>query len=326
MTRRSWTQEDLLQGAGNGDQRALARLLSLVESQDASVPNLLRGLTGRAGTARVIGITGPPGAGKSTTTSALTSQLRQAEHRVGILAVDPSSPFSGGAVLGDRIRMQHHSHDADVYIRSLATRGHLGGLSLCVVQAVRVLEHAGFDTVIIETVGVGQSEVDVSKLADTTIVLLAPGLGDAIQAAKAGILEIGDIFVVNKADREGAEAVRKDLRNMIALSTYGPDDWKPPVAMTVAQHNTGLEKVVNELDRHWSWLAASGTITLRRTGRVVHDLRSLAQGEVRRILASEASERALLEAAASVVDGEVDPLTAMRTYLRSSMEETFGLL
>src|SRR5690349_16192681 len=187
-----------------------------------------------AGHAQIVGITGSPGVGKSTSTSALVGELRRAGRRVGVLAVDPSSPFSGGALLGDRVRMQEHALDRDVYIRSMATRGHLGGLAVATPQALRAFDAAGFDTVIVETVGVGQSELEVAQTADPVLVLLAPGMGDGIQAAKAGILEIGDIFVVNKSDRDGAQALVRELRTMIALAQREPEDWKPPIVTTVA--------------------------------------------------------------------------------------------
>ena len=189
---------------------------------------MARDLASDTGRAHVIGLTGSPGVGKSTTTAALVGALREQGRRVGVLAVDPSSPFSGGALLGDRVRMQAHALDPGVYIRSMATRGHLGGLAVAAPQALRVLDAAGFDVVLLETVGVGQSEIEVADLADTTLVLLAPGMGDGVQAAKAGILEIGDIFVVNKSDRDGAQALIRELRGMVALGERGPEAWKPP--------------------------------------------------------------------------------------------------
>src|SRR5690349_13857275 len=213
-----------------------------------------------AGHAQVVGITGSPGVGKSTSTNALVGALRRAGKRVGVLAVDPSSPFSGGALLGDRVRMQDHALDRDVYIRSMASRGHLGGLSWSTPQALRVLDAAGCDIVLVETVGVGQSEVEIAGQADTTLVLLAPGAGDGIQAAKAGILEIADIYVVNKADRDGADQLRRELRGMIALGERDADDWKPPIVKTVAHKGDGVDEVVAEIDRHFAWLAESGEL------------------------------------------------------------------
>ncbi len=229
----------LVARAREGDARAVARLISLVEDASPLLPEVSAGLVPYAGHAQVIGITGSPGVGKSTSTTALVTRLRAAGRRVGVLAVDPSSPFSGGALLGDRVRMQDHATDPGVYIRSMATRGHLGGLAWSTPQAIRVLDAAGCDVVLVETVGVGQSEVDVAGQADTTLVLLAPGMGDGIQAAKAGILEVGDVYVVNKADRDGASQVARDLRSMLALAERGADDWRPPIVKTVAVEGRG---------------------------------------------------------------------------------------
>src|ERR671920_152648 len=194
-----------------------------------------------AGHAQVVGITGSPGVGKSTSTNALVAELRKVGQRVGVLAVDPSSPFSGGALLGDRVRMQDHALDKEVYIRSMASRGHLGGLSWATPQALRVLGAAGCDVILIETVGVGQSEVEIAAMADTTLVLIAPGMGDGIQAAKAGILEIGDLYVINKADRDGADQVRRELRSMLALADRPEDSWKQPILKTVASKGEGVD-------------------------------------------------------------------------------------
>src|SRR5689334_5305198 len=217
-------------------------------------------LAPHAGNAYVIGLTGSPGVGKSTTTTALVGAFRERGLRVGVLAVDPSSPFSGGALLGDRVRMQDHALDPEVYIRSMASRGHLGGLSFTTPQAIRVLDAAGCDVVLVETVGVGQSEVEIAGLADTSVVLLAPGMGDGIQAAKAGILEIGDVFVVNKADRDGADQLRRELRSMLALAERPEGAWKPPIVKTVAAKQEGLDEVVEEIARHHAWLEESGEL------------------------------------------------------------------
>ncbi|MCW2633306.1 MAG: hypothetical protein JWR88_2268, partial [Pseudonocardia sp.] len=203
----------LVAAARQGEQRAVARLISLIEDAGPRVREVAAAMVPHTGNAQVVGLTGSPGVGKSTTTSALVSAMRALGKRVAVLAVDPSSPFSGGALLGDRVRMQEHAVDSGVFIRSMATRGHLGGLSAATPQAVRVLDAAGCDVVFVETVGVGQSEIEVVSLADTTVVMLAPGMGDGVQAAKAGILEVADILVVNKADRDGAETTTRDLRN-----------------------------------------------------------------------------------------------------------------
>ncbi|HKX14751.1 MAG TPA: methylmalonyl Co-A mutase-associated GTPase MeaB, partial [Propionibacteriaceae bacterium] len=228
---------DAVAAVRSGDPRALGRLISWIENASPALPMIMKELAPDTGRAHIVGLTGPPGAGKSTTATSLVRALRAQGQRVGVLAVDPSSPFSGGALLGDRVRMQEHALDQDVYIRSMATRGHLGGLAVATPQALRAFDAARFDTVIVETVGVGQSELEIAQTADTILVLLAPGMGDGIQAAKAGILEIGDIFVVNKSDRDGAQALIRELRTMIALADRGPQDWKPPIVSTVAYEN-----------------------------------------------------------------------------------------
>ncbi|HYF71310.1 MAG TPA: methylmalonyl Co-A mutase-associated GTPase MeaB, partial [Nocardioides sp.] len=279
MSRRADAAGDvpgLVERARAGEARAVARLISLVEDESPLLREVMAALAPHTGHAQVIGITGSPGVGKSTSTSALVTELRRAGKRVGVLAVDPSSPFSGGALLGDRVRMQDHALDRDVYIRSMASRGHLGGLSWSTPQALRVLDAAGCDVVLIETVGVGQSEVEVAGMADTTIVLLAPGMGDGIQAAKAGILEIGDLYVVNKADRDGADQVRRDLRSMLALAERPEGAWRPPIVKTVAHQGEGLDEVVAEIDRHRAWLESSGELERRRRRRARDEIEAIA--------------------------------------------------
>ena len=274
----------LVAGARAGEPLAVGRLLSLVETVGARGRQVAAALADQAGRAHVVGLTGPPGVGKSTTTSALVSVLRARGDRVGVLAVDPSSPFSGGALLGDRVRMAEHSEDPGVFIRSMATRGQLGGLAGATPQALRVLDAAGCDVVLIETVGVGQSEIDVVALADTTVVLLAPGMGDGVQAAKAGILEVADVFVVNKADRDGATQTVRELRHMIHLGERG--GWTVPVLRTVAwmrwwprstrigsgrtaraNVNGGASRAPKPRSRRWPWrgcVPASVTSTAGR--------------------------------------------------------------
>jgi len=300
----------LIAGAREGHTRDIARLISLIEDGSAEVPEVMAQLAPDTGRARVIGITGSPGVGKSTTTAALISALLERGERVGVLAVDPSSPFSGGALLGDRIRMQAHATHPNVFIRSMASRGHLGGLSATTPQALRVMDAAGFDSVLIETVGVGQSEVEVAAAADTTLVLLAPGMGDSIQAAKAGILEIGDIFVVNKADREGADSTVRELRNMIALGDHPDRGWKPPVMRTVASTGEGVDHLVKEIDEHGAWLTESGEGHARRFRRARDEVEALALAIVRRRLESGTSGGQLDEAASEVAAGRLDAHTA----------------
>ncbi len=259
----------------------MARLISLIEDESPLLREVAHALRPHTGHAHVVGITGPPGVGKSTTTSALVARLRAAGSRVGVLAVDPSSPFSGGALLGDRVRMGEHALDDGVYIRSMAARGHLGGLAWSTPQALRVLDAAGCDVVLVETVGVGQSEVEVAGHADTTLVLLAPGMGDGVQAAKAGILEVGDVYVVNKSDREGADRVRRDLRSALALSERGAGAWRPPVLATVASAGSGLDEVVEAVVAHHAWAKASGDLQRRRVGRTRAEIETLAVASLR---------------------------------------------
>jgi LAO/AO transport system kinase len=299
----------LVEGARAGRPRAVARLVTLIESSSPSLRDVLRALAPDTGRACVIGLTGSPGVGKSTTTTALVAGLRDRGQRVGVLAVDPSSPFSGGALLGDRVRMQQHALDPEVFIRSMATRGHLGGLAAAAPQALRVFDAAGCDTVVVETVGVGQSEVEIAGLADVTVVLVAPGMGDGIQAAKAGILEVGDLFVVNKADRDGAQAVVRDLRTMVAMAAREPEDWKPPVLTTVASTGTGIDELLAGIERFVGHARGDGSWEVRRTRRASREIEALALGELRSRF--QVSGHAGLPALAEAVrEGRLDPYGA----------------
>jgi LAO/AO transport system kinase len=304
----------LVDRARGGDPRAVARLISLVEDGDQALPELAAALVPRSGQAQVIGLTGSPGVGKSTTTNELIRAYRAEGHRVGVLAVDPSSPFSGGAILGDRVRMQDHATDPGVYIRSMSTRGQLGGLAAATPQAVRVLEGAGCDVVIVETVGVGQAEVEVAGLADTTLVLLAPGMGDAIQAAKAGILEIADVFVVNKADRDGADATHRDIQGMIALVRRGPGDWRPPVIRAVASRGEGVDDIVAAVAKHRAWLSEHGQLQARRERRAAAEVEAIVLGALRARMGSLPHAR-LATVAADVAAGRLDPYAAANAVL-----------
>ncbi len=306
----------LIAGLSQRKIRDLARAITLVENGGPEGLELLARLAagssagGSASRCEVIGITGSPGVGKSTMTDALIAAYRAAGKSVAVLAVDPSSPFSGGALLGDRVRMQSHSLDPEVFIRSMASRGHLGGLAAAAGQVLRVLDAAGFDVVLVETVGVGQSEVEVAAAADTTIVLLAPGMGDGIQAAKAGILEIGDVFVVNKADREGAQSTARDLRQMIAMATDGSTDgsqsWLPPVLTTIASTGVGIDEVVASIGDHRSWAIENGELERRRRARAREEVVATVVGMLQTRLDEQPLSPELEAVAAEVATGEVD--------------------
>ncbi|WP_298269655.1 methylmalonyl Co-A mutase-associated GTPase MeaB [Geobacter sp.] len=242
----------------DGDIRAAARLMRDLDDGFRSAADEMKKLYPLTGRAFILGITGPPGAGKSTLVDQLTAAYRQRDKRVGVVAIDPTSPFTGGAILGDRIRMNRHADDPDVFIRSLATRGHMGGLSRSTGDVVNVMDAMGMDVVIIETVGVGQDEIDIVRMAHTTVVVSVPGLGDDIQAIKAGVLEIGDVFVVNKADRDGADRTARELSVMLEMKQTKPDDWQPKVLLTEASRNRGIEEMVVEIENHRRYLVDSG--------------------------------------------------------------------
>jgi len=311
-TRRAADVETLVARARQGDARSVARLISLVENDSPALREVAAALAPHTGRATVVGLTGSPGVGKSTTTSMLVRALRGQGQRVGVLAVDPSSPFSGGALLGDRVRMQDHATDAGVFIRSMASRGHLGGLATATPQAVRVLDAAGCDVVLVETVGVGQAEVEVASTADTTLVLLAPGMGDGIQAAKAGILEIADVLVVNKADRDGAQQTVRDLKAMLALGGRHsePGAWRPPIVSTVASRGRGVDELLAALDKHAGWLERSGEGARRRVARAAAEVEAIAVAALRARIGDLHGSEALDTLAAQVVTGTLDPYAA----------------
>jgi LAO/AO transport system kinase len=311
-SRRGATVRELVAAVRQGDRRGLGRLISLVEDASPQLREAMALLAPLGGRAQVVGLTGSPGVGKSTSTAALVRAYRARGKRVGVLAVDPSSPFTGGALLGDRVRMQDHATDGDVFIRSMASRGHLGGLSWATPQALRVLDAAGFDVVLVETVGVGQAEVEVASLADSTLVLLAPGMGDAIQAAKAGILEVADVFVVNKADRDGADQTYRELKQMLQLgsSNVAGGGWRPPVVKTVAAKQEGVDDVVDALERHREWMERSGELTRRRHARACGEIEAIAVTALRERMGDLRGGTELDRLADEVVRGERDPYAA----------------
>ena len=268
----------LIERALEGDRRSIAKVLSLVERGGEGARVAIRMLHPRTGNAWSIGITGAPGAGKSTLTDALVGRLRATGGEVGVLAVDPTSPFSGGAILGDRVRMQSHTTDPGVFIRSMATRGHLGGLALATPQAVRVLDAVGKAWIVIETVGVGQVEVEIAGHADTTVVVVNPGWGDSVQTAKAGLMEIADVFVVNKADRPGSAETQSDLVGMLELSSRRV--WRPPIVRTVATTGEGVDELFEAIAAHRSHLEATGDADARRRARLREELRGLVAAEM----------------------------------------------
>ncbi len=291
----------------NGNLRALSRAITAVENRTSDSHHLLKALFAYSGRARVVGLTGSPGAGKSTLVDALAGQYRMRQQTVGIIAIDPTSPFTGGAILGDRIRMQSHNGDDGIFIRSMATRGSLGGLSSTTADVATVMDASGRDLVLIETVGVGQDEVDIVRLADITIVILVPGMGDDVQSIKAGIMEIADIFVINKADRDGAERVEREVRAMQSLSMRN-DNWVPPVIKTVASTGAGVAELAGAIDDYEVFLATSDLGHQRRVANWRDRLREMLRDEVlRRIVAGAFSEDAVTEYAAQVAGHERDP-------------------
>jgi LAO/AO transport system kinase len=302
-----------------GDRRALARLITRVENREPGVPELMRRIHARTGRAYTVGITGPSGAGKSTLVDRLTAAIRKTGATVSVVAVDPTSPFTGGAVLGDRIRMQAHTLDPGVFIRSMATRGSLGGLARATAEVQKLLDAAGFDWVLVETVGVGQTELDVVKLADTTVVVLVPESGDAIQTMKAGLLEAADILVVNKADREGAPRLLTELKYMVHLHREGQQasrdlEWEVPILSTEAVHDVGVVVLLEAVGRHRAALESSGALERRRQARRARELRALILAELRQEVDKALADGGTLEQVlADVEAGRVDPYTAIRT-------------
>ncbi len=305
----------LFEQAVDGDRAALGRLLTLVERGGDEARQVARLAHQRAGAAATIGITGAPGAGKSTLTHALVHHLRQADHEVGVLAVDPSSPVTGGAILGDRVRMTGHAGDDAVFIRSMASRGHLGGLALATRDAIRVLDAAGFGLVVVETVGVGQVEVAIAGAADTTVVVVNPGWGDAVQASKAGLVEIADVLVVNKADLGGAEAAVRDLEDVLQLVGRPADGWCPPVVLTSAPDGTGIGRLWQAVTAHRAFLEASGELGRRRRRQLTAELREIVLRRLEERAATATGPGGFEAVVDEIAAGRADPWTAADALL-----------
>ena len=306
--------ESHLAQARAGDKRSIARLLTIVENDEPGSADILRSLYPETGRARIIGVTGPPGGGKSTLVSRLAADYGNTYGRIAIVAVDPSSPFTGGAILGDRIRMRDRFLEEGVFIRSMASRGHAGGLSRATMRVVNVLDALGTGLVIVETVGVGQEEVEVVRVADTVCLVTVPGLGDDIQAIKAGVLEIADVLVVNKADKPGADETARDLMQMLSLGK-GRTPWKPPIVRTSAQDNTGIEALAKAIDAHVEWSTASGDRDARRAGAARQEVEALLREALVKRLEERVGQDRVSEAVARVARRELDPYRAVDELL-----------
>ena len=308
------TADSFLEAVLSGEARAVARAISLVENDSAEGTKLLRALFSRTGRAQLVGVTGPPGAGKSTLVDRLTAEIRQGGKTVGVIAVDPTSPFSGGAVLGDRVRMGRHHADAGVFIRSMAARGHLGGLARATSDVALILDAAGKDLIVIETVGVGQGEVDIARTADVSVVVLAPGSGDEIQALKAGIMEIADIFVVNQADRDGADALAQAITANQALQPSSGDEWRSPVLKTVATTGQGIPEVWAAITQFLS--RPSSAAATRKRQRQAYQLRELLSQRMLQDLERSLPPGELDRVVGRIAAREVDPYTAAADLMR----------
>jgi LAO/AO transport system kinase len=317
---RTWTLEALVEGVRGGDRRALARAITLVENADPLAYDLIRTLYPETGNAYLVGVTGPPGVGKSSLISALVRHVREREQTVGVVSVDPSSPFTKGALLGDRIRLADHFLDPEVFIRSMGTRGHLGGLAETTLQAALVLDAAGKDLVFLETVGAGQSEVEVITIADTVLLVLMPGSGDSIQALKAGIMEIPDVIAVNKRDHPAAKTMVNEVRSVLALDTER--DWRPPIVLTEAVRGEGVPELWEQVEEHRRHLEETGTLAERRARNLAGEVFAVASGRAKaRLEEAVAEDEELRRLLGAVQRRELDPLTAVRDI----MERVFHL-
>jgi LAO/AO transport system kinase len=299
--------ENTIKKALKGDPRAIARLISLVESESTFAHEIMKAIYPHTGKAHLIGVTGAPGAGKSTLVDKIISRYKELGKSVGIIAVDPSSPFSGGAILGDRLRMQQHALDPSVFIRSMGTRGSLGGLSRTAYEAALILDACGKDIVIIETAGVGQTEIDIVRIADTVILLLVPGMGDDVQIMKAGIMEIADIFVVNKADREGADKIVAEVNLMLDIA--GERSWRPPVLKAIAESGQGVDDIIRAVEEHRLYLQKSEEGKKRRSSRIRHEVEEILRRDIARIVEKEWEERSSNDLIEALASRRSDPYT-----------------
>ncbi len=315
--------DELVAEVLQGSVRAMAKLITLVENEDSRALHLMGAIYPNTGNAYVLGITGSPGTGKSTLTDKITTILREREQTVGVIAVDPSSPFTGGALLGDRIRMQRSSGDAEVFIRSMATRGNLGGLARTTADVVKIMDAFGKDWVIVETVGVGQDEVEIAKTADTTIVVLAPGLGDTIQSMKAGVMEIADLYVVNKADRSGADELVSEVNVRVEQdSQIKKAVWKPPIVKTIAVENEGTDTLVEAIEKHRSFLQQSGKLTKNRREKTRQETLALLRDEISRNVLEKVLGNGRFDALIDdIVAQKKDPYTSVQEIIRTIFPE-----
>lgn len=298
---------DLTEKVFNNERRKVARAISIVENLNSEASELLKQIHSKVGKAYRVGITGPPGAGKSTITNHLTKLFRKENKKVGIIAVDPTSPFTGGALLGDRIRMNEIGNDEGVFIRSMATRGSLGGLSKKAIDAADILDAAGYDYIILETVGVGQSELDIVQAADSTIVVLVPESGDSVQAMKAGLMEIADFFVLNKSDRPGADQAVASLQTTLMMKDHDEKSWMPGIIKTIAQENKGLTEVFNEIERHRKYLQDQNLFITKREMQAKNRIKEIVESKIREDLWNESGEKSLNSALEKVILGNLSP-------------------